>query len=194
MARKLSNDERSAGYHPKVSIDVTTFVNMKTKCRFVDADYGEFWTRPCDAKYKKIRHPLAREQKINETNQKKYGCNRPMQNRDIHVRKARNTVEKVVVKHWETNELVPVDSGWEYHYIRWLNANKIRYDFQVPFTLSDGHIYYVDFYLIDADKYVEIKGRHRSGKSLQNWRELQAAFPGKTELLNERKLQAMGII
>lgn len=44
-------------HEKKVSIDLSTYQNMHKKTRFIDKDFGEWWTRPQSVIYQKTGHP-----------------------------------------------------------------------------------------------------------------------------------------
>lgn len=55
--------------------------------------------------------------------------------------------------------LVKMRSSWEAAYANHLTSNNIQYKYEMTsFKLSNGKTYVPDFYLIDTDEYVEIKG------------------------------------
>jgi hypothetical protein len=47
-------------YGNDVSIDESTYINTQIKCRFIDKDYGEWWTRPHSILRDKGKHPKRR--------------------------------------------------------------------------------------------------------------------------------------
>lgn len=50
-------------------------------------------------------------------------------------------------------------SSWELEYAKYLDSKGVNWSYEPKrFTLSDGRTYTPDFYLIDEDKYIEIKG------------------------------------
>lgn len=54
---------------------------------------------------------------------------------------------------------VTMRSSWEKRYAEYLKLNNISFRYEhKSFLLSDGSNYVADFYLIDSDEYVEIKG------------------------------------
>ena len=61
-----------------VSLDVTTFKASKEKARFIDCDFGEWWTQPYLV-YKGHGHPRRGFLKARKTMNEKYGSEYPMQ-------------------------------------------------------------------------------------------------------------------
>ena len=51
----------------------------------------------------------------------------------------------------------------EANYARMLYYEKIKFVFEMEFQLSNGSWYVPDFYLVDKDEYVEVKGYERNG-------------------------------
>lgn len=81
----------------------------------------------------------------------------------------RSFSNNVRVKRYEvlnifTNEIVTVQGTWEKRYAEWLNENQIQWErpkqtFAWKMHPNDiSHTYHPDFYLIETDCYVEIKG------------------------------------
>lgn len=62
------------------------------------------------------------------------------------------------VEHWKTLDILKCKGKWERNVVNYLNTNKVDFDWQVPFNLSDGRTYIIDFYDRSRDHYVEIKG------------------------------------
>lgn len=92
----------------------------------------------------------------------------------------------------KNNGIVKVMGSWELHYVKWLdenninwiqNKNKFYYEFK---GLKSGKGYYVpDFYLIDENIYVEIKG-YETEKDRAKWK----WFPHKLKILKENDLKS----
>lgn len=84
--RKLSIDEikkRIFETHgDKVVLDETTYKNTYTKCRLIDSDCGEFWNTIKNI-LKGQGHPKKSNEKLEQTNLKKYGVRRPLQSKKI---------------------------------------------------------------------------------------------------------------
>lgn len=68
-------------------------------------------------------------------------------------------------------------SSWEFEYAKLLDRNNITWEYESKkFKLSDGRIYHPDFYLIDEDKYIEIKGFWTS-KAKEKFKKFKNEYP-----------------
>lgn len=82
MPRKLSKEEieeRVKAIDPRVSIDFSTFSGYSKRCRFIDSELGEFWTKPVWLCSQRSGHPARSEEKKAKTTQAKYGSAHYMQ-------------------------------------------------------------------------------------------------------------------
>lgn len=83
------------------------------------------------------------------TNNKKFGCDYYSQSPNVK-RKSK----------WLFDD-IEFDSKWEIYYYFYLKSNNIKFQMQVPIDYCESNgkhrIYKCDFYLIDSDRYVEIK-------------------------------------
>lgn len=78
--------------HAEITIDYSVYKGTKTKCKFIDSEYGEWWALPDNVIHKKSRHP--------KRGHKKGGG------------KSRNTIEKVKSKIKEHyGDLVTIDES-----------------------------------------------------------------------------------
>ena len=84
------------------------------------------------------------------TNNKKFGCDYYSQSPNAK-RKSK----------WLFDD-IEFDSKWEIYYYFYLKNNNINFQMQVPIDYCESNgkhrIYKCDFYLIDSDEYIEIKG------------------------------------
>lgn len=82
MSKKLSIEEiknRLYLAHGNVVIlDENTYVNTMTKCRFIDKDYGEWWSTPNKVIWGKKGHKKRIGEKSKKTFLKKYGVEHPL--------------------------------------------------------------------------------------------------------------------
>lgn len=89
---------------------------------------------------------------------------------------------------------VDLHGSWELKYAQYLDANKIKWIRNIdrfPYTYKDKlHYYTPDFYLVDTDEYIEIKG-YRTGKDYAKWKQ----FPKDKTLivLMCKDLKSLGI-
>jgi len=60
--------------------------------------------------------------------------------------------------HWGKYKGINMRSSWEIAYAKWLNKNNIKWQYESKtFDLGDN-TYTPDFYLLETDEYIEIKG------------------------------------
>lgn len=82
------------------------------------------------------------------------------------------------VKQWYNSKIagkVYLRSTYEFEYVKWLDKNNIKWVGNKKFFeydwLGEKHKYYPDFYLIDEDCYIEIKG-FKTTKDEAKWKSL----------------------
>lgn len=101
--------------------------------------------------------------------------------------------DSCMMSHWKTGEELVVTASYEKAVVKYLNENKINYDWQPQtFKMPSGRTYRPDMYLYSIGKWVEIKG-HFWGRSREKWDWFQTVKPN-SELWNTEKLKQMGII
>lgn len=98
-------------------------------------------------------------------------------------------------KQWYDSHIagnVYLRSTYELEYAKWLDRNNIRWKqnlIKFPFNWEDSiRYYYPDFYLIDDDLFVEIKG-YETEKDKAKWKD----FPFKLKVLYKKDLLEMGL-
>lgn len=111
--------------------------------------------------------------------------NKRIENGTWHVSLAKNM--------WKTYKGVKFHGTWEVEYAKWLDENNkpwrrptesFQYEFQ-----GKKRRYTPDFYLLNEQTYVEIKG-YETEKDVAKW----SQFPLKLKVLKEDELKKMGII
>lgn len=165
-----------------VVLDENSYIDMKSKARFIDKDYGEWFVNPGSVVTGR-GHP-ARAAKKSAKTRKKHPC----------------------VVHWKTGELCYSDSSWEYATLLWLNENKYDFDWQVVFEtnlLSKKGInlkYFIDLFIKSGpfkNVYVEIKGTwkrsHHDGTGKLKWDWFQSTHQN-SQLWMKDKLEALQIL
>lgn len=100
------------------------------------------------------------------------------------------------VKQWYESAIagrVYLRSTYELEYVKWLDKNNIIWKANLtkfPFIWEEKtRYYYPDFYLIDEECYVEIKG-YETSKDIAKWRD----FPYKLKVLKLEDLKKLGLL
>jgi hypothetical protein len=153
----------------KITIDESTYSGLYRKARFIHEKYGEWWATPNNVIMHNSSHPDGARQKSIDTFMRNYGTVSPMQNKEIFLKNAKSRWRKMTLKHWRTGKNVVCTSSYEFAVVRHLNENKIDYDWQIKFVLPNGYSYFIDMYLPDKNKYVEIKGIFFNEKNKKKW-------------------------
>lgn len=159
-----------------VIIDEDTYVSMYTKATFIHEDFGEWEATPNNVITKGSSHPAYTKEKTKLTFLENYGVSNPAQNKDIFDRITKSRWRKLYLNHWKTGKQLTCISSYEYAVVKALNERKINFDWQIKFILEDGVIYFVDLYLVDIDKYVEIKGYFFSEKNKWKWEAFHSIY------------------
>lgn len=175
----------------KVKLDRNTYVMASEEAKFIDTEYGEYWSPP---KYvvKGRCHPKRAQQNRENTNKEKYGVKNPAQNPKIALKAAKSLQNRYIRFHWKTGEELVCQGGWEANVVDYLNNNRTNYEWQPKiFTMPNGKTYRPDFYLNDSEVWVEIKGLMRTN-SKEKWDWFKSEHP-TAELWNENVLLQKGI-
>ncbi len=152
--------------------------------------------KTCLEKYGKkfINQVEVFKNKAKSTNFSKYGCLNPMQNHVIALKSAKKVNHPELHYHWLTGEEIWTQGSYESSTIYDLNNRRINYLWQPKtFTLANGKTYRPDLYLIDEDKWVEIKGYFRKD-ALEKWTEFHEKICPNSELWDGPKLKEFKII
>jgi hypothetical protein len=200
-----------------VSIDESTYEGTNKKARFIDREYGEWWTKPSKVIDRGQGHPIRGTEKQKQTMLDRHGaCNpsnvtkfqekrkqtfiehlgadNPMKIGEIALRCARSQHNSGIIKHWKTGEDCIWVASYERVVLEWLNKNQIEYSWQKEvFQLLNGHTYRPDLYLIDEDKWIEIKGYFRREDAREKWEWFHKEHPN-SELWDYNKLKELGIL
>jgi len=90
-----------------------------------------------------------------------------------------------------SNEIT-LDSSWELEVVNWFDNNSIKWERNkksFPYIWNNKvHSYFPDFYLIDLDKYVEVKGYQRD-RDLEKWKSLSNLIIIKKKEIDQIKKQ-----
>lgn len=85
---------------------------------------------------------------------------------------------------------VSMRSQWEVWYAEWLRINDIKFEYEPEtFVFSDGTAYTPDFFLIDTNEYVEVKG-WLTEKHKQKLLQFQKDYPNKVIILADKNYLA----
>jgi hypothetical protein len=82
------------------------------------------------------------------------------------------------------------DSSWELIWIKWALSKSMKFERNKKgfeyFFREERHLYYPDFYLLDEDRYVEVKG-------IQDdlWEAKKKYFPHRLEVLGYSEIQTL---
>lgn len=156
-----------------IIIKEDTFTNTANKAVFVDCEYGEWVSTPNQVMFGS-EHPKRALEDRKKTNLERYGVPYAMQNREIF-RKSQSSMRKSrTLNHWKTGEELVCVGSYELAVVTQLNKNRIDFSWQIPFSLSDGSVYYCDLYICELDLYVEIKGWWMQELSKKKWEEFHA--------------------
>ena len=176
----------------EIILDESTYINTHQKARFIDRTYGEFYrTAKSVLKYGAM-HPKKSVEKRQETMLKRHGAKNPQQVLKIALRTAKSANNSCVKYHWKTNEELICQGGYEPIVIDYLNQHKIDFEWQPKtFLMPDTKTYRPDLYLINENKWIEIKGWMRKDAQ-EKWDWFQSIMPN-SELWDRKKLRNRGI-
>ena len=142
--------------------------------------------------------------KFKNTMMERYGAENPSQVPEIASRIARRFANFSEVPYWKTKEPVPCQAGYEPKVVNMWNLQQKEFNWQIIFRipkdepLIGGRTYRIDYYLIDENKYIEVKGIFRGKKingipiSKLKWEWFHRTYPN-SELWDEHKLKSLGL-
>ncbi len=136
--------------------------------------------------------PKCGQVKREKTWLKKYGVTNPTKNPKIRLKGAKKANLITEILHWQTKKPVLCQGSYEVAVCKYLNELRIPYMTQIPFQLSNGVSYSVDFYLPVKDIYVEVKGYMYEDAELK-W-QLFTNDHKNSELWDTNKLKELNII
>jgi hypothetical protein len=180
-------------YHlpSNIILDISTFSGLNKRARFVDEKYGEWWTTARNVLERGTGHPSGRGNKIKATMQKRYGVNYNMQKEEFAKKAAKSMSKSTSVLHWKTAEELICVGSYENFIVDYLNQNRVEFKWQSDvFTMPNGKTYRPDLFLINENKWVEIKGYFRKD-AREKWDWFHETFPN-SELWDESKLTELG--
>jgi len=176
----------------EVQIDENSFIDVHSKCRFVDKDYGEFFNSPHAVINRKSSHPHRKREKTIQTCLKRYGVDNPMKVKEIQDKNSLSSNSSGIVYHWKTGTKMVWKGGYELKILEYWNSKKIDFIWHPEtFSMIDGRTYTPDAYLIDKDLYIEIKGWHR-GDSEEKWNWFHRIYPN-SEIWFKENIEKLGV-
>ena len=194
----------------EVTLDFSTYTVVSKRARFVHERFGEWWARPIMVLKGRSNHRKAGNEKREKTNIQRYGVPFAMQNRELALKSARKSRFVTILKHWKTNEEIVCSASYEPAAVNYLNNNKIEYlwqpkSFKIPSDILKTEkemkqsTYSPDIYLINENKWIEIKGAWRgrliNGTPISKikWLWFHKEYPN-SELWNYDYLKNKGIL
>lgn len=158
---RLSREEVEARLHSGITLDWSTYVSVRVKCRFIHPEHGEFWAYPYVV-FKGCSGINGRADKMKRTFLKKYGVDHNMKRADLALKNAKGRSSSFIVPDWRTsgNKFVCVGS-WEVLVLKFLKDNDINFEWQSTTFTFPGFTYRPDLFLPDENKFIEIKGLMR---------------------------------
>lgn len=192
LTLKEVKDKLYEAHGGEVFLNESSYKNMSTLAKFIDIDYGEWWAQPLNVIYHKKSHFKRTSEKRKRTWLKKYGVEHISKNKEILRKISKSQTFSKTLSHWRTGEEVVCVGSYERKVVEWLNKKKINFRWQIPFNVLNNKKYFVDLYLIDENKYIEIKGYFRKDAK-QKWDWFHNEYLN-SELWNEKKLKEMEIL
>lgn len=183
-----------------IVIDESTYIDASTKCTFIDKEYNKTWEAIPVHVLRGATNRKRGADKQKKTMRERHGYDFPNQNREIGLKAIRNANLKHIRTHWKTGEELICQGSWEPLAVEYLNKNKIDFLWQpkafvvpkeIVLTLKGNQTTYrPDFYLVDQDIWVEIKGYFRE-ESKKKWDWFKSVYP-TAELWDKKKLKELG--
>jgi hypothetical protein len=182
-----------------VSIDFNTYKDVRTLCRFIDIDLGDWWATPHCVLNRKHGHPARAKDKRKKTMMDRYGVDHISKNRDFLSKILSRSQHRYNATHWKTGEKITCTGTYEAKSVLFLNKQKINYiwqpkTFNTPLLTPKGNTstYNPDVYLPDQDIWIEIKGYFRKDAK-DKWEWFHKEYPN-SHLWDCSMLKYMGII
>lgn len=192
-------NEKAKQKNKNLKLIKCTYKGAKIKCKWHEKGYGYFWSKPCDllrATRSVPGHPASgghRQAKTTRDNlMKKYGVENVMHLEEVFKKSSNNQNNVYIKYHWKTKKRLYCKGLWESKTVGFLNKNKMDYLWQVRIVLTEKKVYFCDLYLIDENKYVEIKGWHRPD-FVEKWNLFYKKYPN-SEIWDYKILKTKKII
>jgi len=140
-------------------------------------------TKSCGCKTQLLRE---------ESFKRKYGVKNPSLSYSICKKRTKSLNNTYTLRHWKTKEDVVCTASYEKRVVEYFNKNKIDFKWQIPFNMPNGKMYIIDAYVVDENKWIEIKGYKRL-KNMLKWNWFHKEYPN-SELWDEKVLKKMRVI
>lgn len=179
-----------------VTIVDETYVNSSSYCLFVDAEYGQWLSKPFDVIYKRHNHPKRALQLRRATWMSKYGVDSPFKVDAIQRKAFRGCKQTTIVRHWKTDAELLCRGSYEKAFVEWANVNRIDFEWQIPFKMPDERTYWIDAKITSGQYeglWIEIKGFFRND-AREKWEWFHRKHSCNSQLWDEKKLKEVGIL
>lgn len=166
--------------------------------------YGRGLCRNCVSStiHKNKKVSLKTRKKMSDNSWSKKGMKHPLKGKK-HKKSTIQKLSKIAAKQccsYErkhiyngTNGQLLMRSSWEVKYAEWLDKNKIKWEYEPTFTLSNGLTYIADFRLLDGT-IIEIKGYFRPD-AINKWQKFCSDYPNiPKQLLMKKELGELGVL
>jgi hypothetical protein len=193
LLTKAEMEEKIKKIHgDDIKIFWDTFVNTHTKAKFTHKKYGEYWAFPF-AVFAGQGPKAGWLDRTKKTNLERFGVEFSSQNREVALKMSKGANSAISLSHWKTGEQLICIASYELRTVNYLNSNKINYLWQPQvFNMPNGKTYRPDLFLINENKWIEIKGYFRKD-ALEKWNWFQSKYPN-SELWDKNKLKSLGIL
>lgn len=167
-----------------ITILPETYRSINFKAIFIHKEYGLWETTPNNVISKKSNHPAGAILRAKSTFIKNYGVDNPNKDPKIFKKGQSSRWDTCILPHWKDGREILCRASYEYAVVSRLNILCINYDWQIRFILPSSSVYFCDLYLIENNKYVEIKGIFHNENTKRKWLEFHKIVPN-SELWNE---------
>jgi len=187
---KLTESDIKARLPPFITMLDDCYFGLLKTTMFFDLEYGEWMATP-DQVLRGIYHPERSRRNRRKTNMRIYGVSSPSQCPEVRAKQVKGMRKTITISHWKTGELLSCTGTYEVNVVSRLNEDCTEFDWQIPFTMPSGKVYYCDLYLPIEDKYVEIKGYWMQQVSKDKWEWFHKTYPN-SELWDRDRLKSLG--
>lgn len=186
-------EDRIAKVHgDKIKIVWDTYISVSDPATFYHIETG-FFTKTPEKVFSGQGPMAARKDKIKATLLRKYGVEYLSQHKEIGLKMAKSSNNCIIKNHWKTGEELVCQASYESKTVDYLNNNKTEFDWQPKtFKMPNGKTYRPDLFLINENKWIEIKGFMRKDAQ-EKWDWFQSQYPN-SELWDKSKLKSLGIL